>query len=132
MSGLRRLSVVLLMVTATACGANGRATSAAKPAPYAGLYQGLCVARARAARPAAARDAFFDRAHQPIHELAAAVALTDRATAGRLLEAKQAVEHDLAGNAPGLADDLDRLLVAASRAIVATGQPAPKPCQEAP
>ena len=132
MSGLRTLGVVVLMVTATACGANGRATPAAKPAPYAGLYQGLCEARASAARPAAARNVFFDRAHQPIHELAATVARSDRATAGRLLEAKQAVEHDLAGDATGLAGDLDRLLVAASRAIVAAGQPAPQPCQEAP
>lgn len=131
MNGLRTLGV-LLLVTATACSANGKDTSAARPAPYAGLYQGLCVARASAARPTAARRAFFDRAHQPIHELAAVVAASDRATAGRLLEAKQSVERDLAAEATALAGDLDRLLAAASRAIVVTGQPAPQPCPEAP
>ena len=40
---------------------------------------------------------FFDRVHQPLHELAAEVAASDRAAAARLLEAKEAVEHDLAG-----------------------------------
>jgi len=131
MNPLRTLGV-LLLVMATACGANGKTTSAARPAPYAGLYRGLCAARANAARPTAARRAFFDRAHQSIHELAAAVAASDRATAGRLLEAKQAVERDLAGDATGLGVDLDRLLAAASRAIVVTGEPSPQPCQEAP
>lgn len=129
-SGLLGAAVVVLV--GTACGTNERPTSAAKPAPYADLYQGLCVARSRVARPTEARQAFFDRAHQRIHQLGAAVALEDRAVAGRLLEAKQAVERDLAGGATVLAGDLDRLLAATRRAIEATGQPAPQPCQEAP
>ncbi len=122
--------VVLLVLAVGACGTDDNAASPARP--YDSLYQGLCVARARATQPAAARTAFFDRAHQPIHELAAAAAREDRAAAARLLEAKQVVERDLAGDASGLAGDLDRLLTTAGRAIVATGQPPPRPCQETP
>lgn len=133
MTRWRTLGVVAVVLVAGACGTDDDATSAATPArPYDSLYQGLCVARARASQPAAARTAFFDSAHQPIHELAAAAARDDRAAAARLLEAKQVVERDLAGDASGLAGDLDRLLDATGRAIVATGRPPPRPCQETP
>lgn len=134
MTRWRPLGVVAVVLVAGACGTDDDVTSAAPPArPYDSLYMGLCVARARASQPAAARTAFFDRApHQPIHELAAVVARDDRAAAARLLEAKQVVERDLAGDASGLAGDLDRLLDATGRAIVATGRPPPRPCQETP
>lgn len=130
MTRWRTSGVVALVLAVGACGTDDDATSPARP--YESLYQGLCEARARATQPAAARTAFFDRAHQPIHELAAAAAQEDRAAAARLLEAKQVVERDLAGDASGLAGDLDRLLTTTGRAIVATGQPPPRPCQETP
>jgi hypothetical protein len=82
--------------------------------------------------PPAPRDTFFDRVHQPLHELAADAARADRAAAARLLESKQALERDLAGDASLLPTDLDRLLEATRRAIAATGRPAPSPCQEEP
>lgn len=133
MTRWRTLGVVAVVLVGGACGTDDDATSAAPPArPYDSLYQGLCVARARASHPAAARTAFFDRAHQPLHGLAAAAARDDRAAAARLLEAKQVVERDLAGDASGLAGDLDRLLDATGRAVVATGRPPPRPCQETP
>jgi len=132
MTRWRTLGVVLALLAAGACGTDDDSTAAKPAGPYDLLYQGLCVTRARASQPAAARTAFFDRAHQPLHELAAAVARDNRAAAARLLEAKQLVERDLAGDAIGLAGDLDRLLDATRRAIAATGRPPPRPCQEAP
>ena len=39
---------------------------------------------------------FFDRVHQPLHELATAAAYADRAATAELLKGKQGVERDLA------------------------------------
>ena len=75
--------------------------------------------------PDAVRNVFFDRAHQPLHELAAETSRHDRATAARLLEAKQAVEADLDSPDRSLDTDLDELLDAASDAIAASRRPAP-------
>ena len=128
-----RVFALVILVAATACAAGGDATSTTtRPRPYAALYQGLCQTRAEAAQPAAARGTYFDRVHQPLHELAADAARADRTAAARLLEAKQALERDLAGDTSLLGDDLDRLLDATRRAIAATGRPAPEPCPEAP
>jgi hypothetical protein len=97
---------------------------------YARAYTGLCTARsaARSGEVASAGDAFSDRAHQPLHELAARAAERDRGAAGRLLEAKQAVEADLGRGSPDLAADLDCLLSATASAVAATGGPRPEPC----
>ena len=132
MTRWRTLEIALAVPGTAACGSDDDATSADTARSYDRLYQGLRAGRARATRPDAARRAFIDRAHQPIHELATAVAREDRAVAARLLEAKQAVERDLDGGAAGLAGDLDRLLDATRRAIAATGQPPPPFCQETP
>lgn len=132
MTRWRTLGVALAVLATAACGRDDNATSAATVRSYDRLYQGLCAVRASAAQPDAARQAFFDRAHQPIHELATAVAREDRAVAARLLETKQAVERDLDGGSAGLAGDLDRLLDATRRAIAATGQRPPRSCQETP
>lgn len=58
---------------------------------------GLCAARDAAAggESEAASAVFADRAHEPLHDLAAAVAVRDRGAAGRLLQAKQEVEAAL-------------------------------------
>lgn len=100
------------------------------PAPYESLYQGLCTARARATEPASARAVFFDRAHQQLHELASEATPKDRAASARLLEAKEAVERDLASADPALADDLDQLLDAARAAITTANHPPPGQCEE--
>lgn len=132
MSGWR-IRAAVLVLSAAACGPDASSTSAGERAgPYESLYQALCVTRARAPQPDAAGEIFFDRVDQPIHELAAVAAQEDRAAAARLLEAKQVVESAIAGDGGGLADGLDRLLDATRRAIVATGQPEPQPCQDAP
>jgi hypothetical protein len=96
---------------------------------YDRMEQGLGLARerARTADPEGARRAFFDRAHDPLHRLAAEAAERDRASAGQLLEAKQSVERSLAGGSPTLAEDLDRLLAAAADARrVTAGEARPK------
>ncbi len=61
---------------------------------------GVCEAAAAAASDVEAAEAiFFDRAHDSLHELAAALGDTDRVSAARLLEAKQDVEAELKGAA---------------------------------
>lgn len=124
------LATSVLLVT-TACG-GGDERAPTVTAPYTALARGLCQARARAGEPDQARRAFFDNAHQPIHELAAAAAAGDRVAAARLLEAKQAVEGDLAGDPARLGVSIDLLIEATRGALAAVGQPPPRPCQEAP
>lgn len=131
---LAPLAVAVVLV-GTACGAGGdkEVTSTTRtPDRYGALYQGLCHTAARAGDVGAARRAFFDEAHQPLHELATATAAVDRPAAARLLEAKEAVEHDLDVEGPALREELDRLLQASRGAIAATREPAPAPCQETP
>ena len=124
------LATSVLVLTSSCGGAGGPAPAAT--APYAALVRGLCQARASAGDPDQARRAFFDNAHQPLHELAAAAAAGDRVAAARLLEAKQAVEGDLAGDPARLGVDIDLLIEATRGALAAVGQPPPRPCQEAP
>lgn len=84
-----------------------------------GVVDALCEASDEAAAdPESARGIFFDRAHDPLHDIAAAAEDVDRSSAARLLEAKQAVEANLeAMAAPGLASDLERLITATRDAL---------------
>lgn len=79
----------------------------------------------------AAAATFFDGAHEAMHELARAVEQSDRVSAARLLEAKQAVEADLSNHAaaPALAADLSHLFDAAAAGLGRLAIPAP-PCQK--
>lgn len=99
---------------------------------YGRAYAGLCSTRsaARSGDVAAARDAFFDQVHQPLHELAAETAARDRAASARLLEAKEAVEAGLSQASATLASELDRLVAAAGAAIDAVGEAHPPPCSQ--
>ena len=72
---------------------------------------------------------FFDRSHQPLHELAAAAQERDRAATARLLEAKERVESGLEKESPTLAEDLDGLAVVTGRAMAVVGSGDPGPCQ---
>ena len=68
--------------------------------------------------------------HGPLHTLADTVTEIDRGVAARLLEAKEAVESDLAAPTPdgaALVDDLEALIAATEDALVATGSPSPPP-----
>lgn len=91
--------VVAVAVAAVGCGDDDRDDGAgegalATPKPYASMARAVCTAADRAARgdTAGARRAFFDGAHQPLHDLAAETAERDRAATARLLEAKEAAE----------------------------------------
>ena len=82
--------------------------------------EGLCRARQEAGADVnAARTTFYDRSHEPLHAIAGALEPLDRPLAGRLLEAKQAVEADLANpaRAPSLTADIDRLLEVTRAAV---------------
>lgn len=80
----------------------------------------ICTARNEAPTdPDAAEVAFLDRAHIPLHVIAAAVEDEDRALAGRLLEAKQAVEEEFAGKTDPdeLTEGFEELLVVTVEAL---------------
>lgn len=127
MNGPRRLLHILVLACAligAACGDR----SSSRAGRYDDLYRGLCETRQAASDPDAATNVFFDKAHQRVHELASDTARTHRQDAGRLLEAKQAVETDLQRNGEELPTDLDTLLAATRRAIAATGARTPPPC----
>ena len=90
-----------LLVLAAACGEESDDN-----APLVDAHAALCEA---AARPDQARALFFDRSHDALHTVAGMLEDTDRAQAARLLEAKQAVESDLAASARAAPDDVLRL-----------------------
>lgn len=118
----------LLMVWGSACSpAPGEATETiemrGERVPVTELravVDALCDATDAAERSRrTARMVFFDRAHDPLHDIAAAAGEVDRSSAARLLEAKQAVEADLDRMAPELASDLRTLVVATRDALKA-------------
>jgi len=119
--------LVLAAVAAFALIGCGRDST--RPAsPYRSAFSSLCQARveARAGDFRSAGRTFFDRVHQPIHELATLSATTDRAAAARLLEAKRPVEEDVNQSRDStLASDLERLLPAMAHAIEVTGAARP-------
>lgn len=102
-----------------------------RPPSFRSARDGVCQA-AEALRTGDARRAralFFDRSHQPLHELAAAAQERDRAATARLLEAKGRVESGLDKVLPTLAEDLDALAVVTGRAMAVVGSGDPGPCQ---
>lgn len=81
----------------------------------------------------AAEKAVFGRVHDQLHDLAARVEEEDRTVAARLLEAKAAVETDLARERVDrdrdvLARNLAELAAATAAAIDAVGGEPPEPC----
>lgn len=69
--------------------------------------------------------------HGPLHTLADEVIDIDRGIAARLLEAKEAVESDLAAATPdpvALVRDLEALTAATAASLVATGTPVSPTC----
>jgi hypothetical protein len=98
--GLIVLGGALLWLAATDAPAGGHDAS---PTSFAATAVALCDARRALPddREAAVR-AFQDRAHDPLHSLAADTAL-DRALAADLLRAKERVEAAIAAGEPGVA-----------------------------
>jgi|GEM_PF-1620635 len=137
--GLARRAAVApaLAVLLAACG--GRGGRAPEPTASGSLgtvtasdarvlVAALCELEGPAATdPDRAGRIFYDRAHEALHVLAAAVEPVDRAAAAALLVAKERVEADLAG--PGLSDAFPdhaaHLLEATRAALGAVGLPAP-------
>ena len=125
------LSLVVLATVSAAAGCGGGEEGAdASTGRYGGTYEALCQASeaARQGDAEAAERLFFDRAHQPLHQLAAEVSDVDRTVAARLHEAKAATEA--AVNGDGDAEVLARLTGATRAALEATGHPTPPPCRQ--
>jgi hypothetical protein len=133
---IRLLPFILALGVLAGCSSSSAKPAAKTAGPYAATYRAVCSAAsaARGGDAKAARTRFLDGAHQGIHELAAVASKRSRPAAGRMLEAKERVEHDLsAGAKPNvLAADLAALSVTARSAIAATGAPRPQPCSEVP
>lgn len=97
-----RLAVVSLAVVAVAVSVALSSGRSADPVDAGALGPRLCeLARTATTDPTAAGESFMAEVHGPLHEVAATLAERDRAAAGRLLEAKNAVEQAVdAGPAP--------------------------------
>ena len=135
---MRGGAIALALVGLAACGgADGETASSA-----GGLgdrlqtaAQGLCDALGLAndGDVPGASEAFENRSHAFLHELADRLGRTDRAAAAELLEAKQVVEAALADpstDAAEVADVIDRLRGELGRAAEAAELPSPS-CEEA-
>ena len=138
---MRRTTPPLCLAAAILLGACGPSTDtptapATSGAPTAGgelsagaaaeAIAALCDLRTTS-DPDAANVAFFDRAHQTLHELAAAAQTVDRAPAADLLETKQVVEADLRSDTlpATFRRDVEDLLAAARTALDTVGSTAP-------
>lgn len=88
-----------------------------------GAMAGMCTARNEVEDPDKAQATFLDRAHIPLHVIAAAVEDEDRDLSGRLLEVKQGVEEEFAGKADPkeLEQGLNDLIEVSAEALVALG-----------
>lgn len=126
--------LTLAAVAALAGCAAGSAKRAQDPTSdrYRSAVTAVCDVStdARAGDLAAARQAFYDTAHQALHELAADAARTDRPVAAHLLEAKEAVESGFSSTAAPaeLASRLDALSVATGDAITTVTGGRPRAC----
>jgi hypothetical protein len=91
-----------------------------------GAMAAMCTTRNQVDDPQSAQAVFLDRAHIPLHVMAAAVEDEDRALSGRLLEAKQAVEEEFAGKADPeeLEQGLNELIEISAEVLNTLGIPA--------
>ena len=135
---LTAVAVVLLIVgivmfarsrVGSSDGAN-RIDSGVKGAEYPVLIQGLCQARsaAEAGQNKDAYNFFYARSHFGLHVLVADVVTRDRPLAGRIQQAKAAVEQDLATFSPKVATDLEPLIAVAAEGLSRVGAKAPIQC----
>ncbi|MDP1805867.1 MAG: hypothetical protein Q8K72_11910 [Acidimicrobiales bacterium] len=127
LGGVFAIVAVAAAITAFT-GGGGRESSEPSFGP---ARDGVCQAAeaARTGDTRRARAVFFDRSHQPLHELAAAAQERDRAATARLLEAKERVESGLERRSPTLPQDFDALAAVTGRAMAVVGSGDPGPCQ---
>ena len=95
-------------------------------APLVDAHVALCEA---AARPAIARELFFDRSHDALHTVARGVENVDRGQAAELLQAKERVESELGAPPASLPGDLARLAAVYRASLGRLAVTAP-PCVE--
>lgn len=131
-SGGRRsvVGAIVGLILASAAGCGGPTSSSQDP--YGSASEALCQAlqAAQEGDGDLARQAFYDTAHRPLHDLAAEATDIDRTLAARLLEAKESVESALATPGTVPSDLFVTLVAAADAALTATGH-APVPCEPA-
>ena len=135
----RRISILLVVIGAVAfigsltffknIGGGGMITVQGQEfteEELSGAVSAMCTARNEVEDPEAAQITFLDRAHVPLHVIAAAVEDEDRAVSGRLLEAKQGVEAEFAGEADPeeLEEGLNDLIEVTAEALNLLGIPA--------
>lgn len=122
--------VAILAVTRSSGsdGANNDEATTSVARTYAGLCAGLRLANDDDV--SGVRTAFYDRAHDGLHELAARATDTDTVAAARLLEAMQRVEAllDDAPTRADLASALASLADATARAAEVVGEPDVQGC----
>ncbi len=135
LAGSVALSAVALLIAGPGRGERGEVP---KPAvsvdPYGLLLPGLCrtAAAVSGGDVAGASRMFTDNVHGPLHDIANEAAALDRATAARLLEAKQAVELGFErspADPATLGSQLARLSATTRAALLATGRPAEPGCE---
>jgi hypothetical protein len=118
---------LVVLLALMACSGEKAPAHQAQAGSLGNVVVALCEARAEA-DPAASEEIFYDRVHARLHDLARATEEVDRAAAARLLEAKEAVESDLAGenSTPDLKRDIEELIGSARRALEVTSGGAPR------
>jgi hypothetical protein len=117
--------VSALMVAGAGCASNAERSEPSAELRLHAAAQGLCDAEtlARDGDVAGARNAFVNRSHSYLHELAAEITDRDPAAAAALLEAKQRVEATLGdtSDTARLAQLVAELLEAMDVAATAAG-----------
>ena len=98
-------------------------TKSVKADQYPVLIPGLCQSQtaAMAGRNKDAYNFFYARSHFGLHVLVADVLTRDRPLAGRIQQAKAAVEQDLATFSPKVATDLGPLIAVAAEGLRSVG-----------
>jgi hypothetical protein len=107
---LRTAGIFFLLVL-IACGDDqSQASSSDRNEGWRQAVSAVCAAAAQAdSDREAAKDLFFDKAHDALHDIADVVTKKDREAAARLLEAKNLVELRLDMTTKSLQGDLEEL-----------------------
>jgi len=131
---------LVVALAVSACGASAGTTPKAvnvggaqvPVAQLSSVLGGLCDTRRAGTDAVSARTAFYNHAHENLHVLATATEVPDRRAAGRLLEAMQRVEADLApvGDRTLLPTHVNELLRTARASLDRLDIPS-RSCQEA-
>jgi len=131
------VAAIVAALVLVSCGSDGEMGPASPSGALGAVSQeaadravsGLCEIRTTHAKDRdAANRVFYDRSHEELHVIAAATQDEDPAVAGRLLQAKERVEADLAPKRlpGGFVRDLDALIAATRETLGTIGLEAPR------